>query len=211
MIVWMRSIKKCSLKQPSISLWSIAAISIWNIAGALQSPNHRWWQSRIYYGCLVWIENWKAEWFRITQNHFPCLLRSGSGTVVSMLTFPSKGHWFDLPLPQSLKWDYKPRSRLHNLVVSGMWKLHYHASFNCFWWNFARVLKTGQKDSLELSKIWHAPSSYRAWQCFFFCGFPSLFLYMTKVSGGFQWLWKYTSFLPLLNFWKKEKERKFCP
>ena len=45
--------------------------------------------------------------------------RSGHGAVVSVLSLQSWGRWFDPLLLQSFGWDFKPRSRLHDLVVSG--------------------------------------------------------------------------------------------
>ena len=44
---------------------------------------------------------------------------TGRSAVVSVLALLSKGRWFYPPLLQSFEWDFKPRSRLHDLVVSG--------------------------------------------------------------------------------------------
>ena len=45
--------------------------------------------------------------------------RSGHGAVIRLLVLQSWGRWFDPPLLQTFGRDFKPRSRLHDLVVSG--------------------------------------------------------------------------------------------
>ena len=60
--------------------------------------------------------------FMLQYTHY----RSGRCAVASMLTLQSKGRWFDPPLIQSFGWDYKPRSRLHDLVVSGTLNSKHH-------------------------------------------------------------------------------------
>ena len=50
------------------------------------------------------------------STHFQ--FKSGRGAVDSVLVLQSWGCWFDPPLLQSFRGDFKPRSRLHDLVVS---------------------------------------------------------------------------------------------
>ena len=47
------------------------------------------------------------------------LLIVGRGAVVNVLVLHSWCRWFDPPLLQSFGWNFKPSSRLHDLVVSG--------------------------------------------------------------------------------------------
>ena len=57
---------------------------------------------------------------RVLGKNEDCLVhaRSGCATVVRVLVLQSRGRWFDPPL-QSFGRDFKPRSHLHDLVVSG--------------------------------------------------------------------------------------------
>ena len=57
-------------------------------------------------------------WWQVVSDN-----ATGRGAVVSVLVLQSWGHWFDLLLHQSFWWDFKPRSLLHDLVVSGTLKL----------------------------------------------------------------------------------------
>ena len=50
----------------------------------------------------------------------------GRGTLVNVLTFPLKCCWFDPPLFQTVRWDYKPRSCLHDLFASETLSLKHH-------------------------------------------------------------------------------------
>ena len=54
--------------------------------------------------------------------------RIGRGEVVRVLALQFKGIWFDPQLLQSFGWDYKPRSRLHDLVISGLLNPKHHRS-----------------------------------------------------------------------------------
>ena len=56
------------------------------------------------------------------------LCRSGRGAVFSVLVLQSWGRWIDPPLLQSFGWYFKPRSRLHDLVVSGTLNLKLHST-----------------------------------------------------------------------------------
>ena len=47
-------------------------------------------------------------------------IRRGRGAMVSLLVLQSWGRWFDPPLLLSFGRDFHPRSRLHDIVVSGL-------------------------------------------------------------------------------------------
>ena len=77
--------------------------------------------------------------------------------MVRVLALRSKSCWYDPRLLQPFGWDYKPRSRLHDLIVSGM-LLNTPPP--------PRISRTPQHQKLPsaVARLHHSPGQF-AWSC----------------------------------------------